>query len=98
MTEGDQEILLTVFEVRVRDLMNICDKQKQKINELMRSLESKNKELEQAMQAIEAWKAKYDSILTARIVSISKKEMKSAKMRLSELVRDVDKCIALLNE
>jgi hypothetical protein len=95
---GDQEILLAVFEVRVRDLMNICDKQKQEINELTRFLESRNKELEQAVQTIEAWKAKYDSVLTARIVSVSKKEVKSAKMRLSELVREVDKCIALLNE
>jgi hypothetical protein len=95
---GDQERLLAVFEVRVRDLMDICDKQKRKIEELTHSLESKSKELEQATETIEAWKAKYDSVLTARIVSVNKKEVKSAKMRLSELVREVDKCIALLNE
>jgi urease accessory protein UreH len=95
---GDQNKLLAVFEVRIRDLMDVCDKQKHKIEELRHSLESKNKELEQTMQRVEAWKAKYDSVLTARIVSFDKKEVKNARMRLSELVREVDKCIALLNK
>ena len=97
MTE-DQNKLLAVFEVRVRDLMDVCDKQKHKIEELKHSLEAKNKELEQTMQMMEAWKAKYDSVLTARVISFNKKEVKNAKMRLAELVREVDKCIALLNK
>jgi hypothetical protein len=94
----DQGRLLAVFEVRVRDLIDICDRQKQKINELTGSLESKEKELQQAMQTIEDMQAKYDNMLVARAVSVKEKEVKSAKMRLSVLVREVDKCIALLNE
>jgi chromosome segregation ATPase len=94
----DQKRLLAVFEVRVRDLLDICNRQKQKINELACSLESKDKELGQAMQTINELKAKCDSILTARIVSATEQEVKSAKMRLARLVREVDTCIALLNE
>jgi ABC-type phosphate transport system auxiliary subunit len=97
MTE-DQEKLLAVFEVRVHELIGICERQKQKISELINSLESKDRELQQAMQTIEELKARCDSMLTARIVSINEKEVKSAKMRLSKLVREVDLCIALLNE
>ena len=41
---------------------------------------------------------KCDNMLTAKVVSINEGEAKSAKMRLSKLVREVDKCIALLNE
>ena len=94
----DQSKLLAVFEVRVRDLMNICDRQKQKIDELDHSLVSKDKELQQAMQTIDELKAKCNSMLIARIVSASEQEVKSAKMQLSKLVREVDMCIALLNE
>ncbi len=72
MTE-DHKRLLAVFDVRVRDLMEFCDRQKEKINELESSLAQKEGELQQG-------------------------EMKSARMRLSKLVREVDKCIALLNE
>jgi septal ring factor EnvC (AmiA/AmiB activator) len=94
----DQERLLAVFKDRVRDLKDVCKQQKQKISELTGSLESKNKELQQAMQTIEEMKARYDNLLTAKVVSGNETEMKSAKTRLSKLVREVDRCIALLNE
>ena len=77
MTE-DHKRLLAVFEVRVRDLMALCD--------------------QQAKDMIEGLNAKCDNMLTARIVSTNEEEMKNARMRLSKLVREVDKCIALLNE
>ena len=95
MTE-DHKRLLAVFEVRVRDLMALCDQQKRRIDELTAALSLKGEELRQDM--IEGLNAKCDNMLTARIVSTNEEEMKNARMRLSKLVREVDKCIALLNE
>ena len=43
MTE-DHKRLLAVFDVRVRDLMEFCDRQKEKINELESSLAQKEGE------------------------------------------------------
>ncbi|RHO71899.1 hypothetical protein DW083_10125 [Parabacteroides sp. AF48-14] len=97
MTE-DHKRLLAVFEVRVRDLMELCDKQKQRIGELEGFLVQKGEELQQAIKTIEELNTKCDNMLTARVVSVNEGEMKSARMRLSKLVREVDKCIALLNE
>ncbi len=94
----DQEKLLAVFEVRVRDLMALCDKQNQKIKELTDAFDQKEATLKQAMETIAELNAKYDKLLTARALSVNNEEMKNAKMRLSKLVREVDKCIALLNE
>jgi chromosome segregation ATPase len=94
----DQKRLLAVFEVRVHDLMALCNQQKQEIQGLTNALNSKDDELEQAKEMIRELEAKRDSMLTARIVSLKEKEIKSAKTRLSNLVREVDKCIALLNE
>ena len=95
MTE-DHKRLLAVFEVRVRDLMALCDQQKRRIDELTAALSLKDEELRKDM--IEGLNAKCDNMLTARIVSTNEEEMKNARMRLSKLVREVDKCIALLNE
>ena len=97
MTE-DQKRLLAVFEVRVRDLMALCDQQKRRIDELTVALSLKEEELRQAKDMIEGLNTKCDKLLTARVVSVNEGEMKSARMRLSKLVREVDKCIALLNE
>ena len=96
MTE-DHKRLLAVFEVRVRDLMALCDQQKRRIDELTAALSLKDEELRQAKDMIEGLNAKCDNMLTARIVSTNEEEMKNARMRLSKLVREVDKCIALLH-
>ena len=61
-------------------------------------LSLKDEELRQAKDMIEGLNAKCDNMLTVRIVSTNEEEMKNARMRLSKLVREVDKCIALLNE
>ena len=94
----DQKRLLAVFEVRTHDLMALCSRQKQEIQGLINALNSKDDELKRAMKTIRELEAKCDSMLIARVVSLKEKEIKSAKMRLANLVREVDKCIALLNE
>ncbi|MCD7933308.1 MAG: hypothetical protein LUE98_19255 [Tannerellaceae bacterium] len=97
MTE-DHKQLLAVFETKVRYLMALCDEQKQKINELTMLLAEKDQEIARQLEDMKVLKAKCDNMLTARVVSVNPGELKSAKMRLSKLVREVDKCIALLNE
>lgn len=97
MTE-DQNRLLAVFEVRVRDLMALCDEQRQRIVELAAMLNQKEEALQQTKEEVLAWKTKFDNLLTARVVSVDEEERRSARMRLSKLVREVDRCIALLNE
>ena len=97
MTE-DQNRLLAVFEVRVRDLMALCDSQRQKIVELTGALNQTEETLQRTREEAAAWKAKFDNLLTAKVISANEEEMKNARMRLSRLVREVDKCIALLNE
>ena len=97
MTE-DHKRLLATFEVRIRDLMALCDQQKQKINELTKTLNRKEEELRQAKDTIEGLNAKCNNLLTARVVSTNEEELKNARGRLARLVREVEKCIALLNE
>mgnify|MGYP004567177647 FL=1 len=97
MTE-DHKRLLAVFEVRVRDLMALCDKQKCQIDELTDALNQKTEELQQAKDEIVRLNTKCDNMLTARVVSVDEGDVRSARLRLSKLVREVEKCIALLNE
>jgi len=97
MTE-DQKRILADFEFRLRKLIELCDKQQKQINELTKALDSKECELSQARETIGELKTRCDNLLTARVVSVNEEELKNAKSRLSKLVREVDKCIALLNE
>ncbi len=97
MTEDSRQ-LLVLLELRFNELMALCDAQKQKIQELEQALEVKETELNQAIEKIGALNAKCNNLLTAQVISVEEGEMKNAKMRVSKLVREVEKCIALLNE
>ncbi|MDR1527044.1 MAG: hypothetical protein LBS46_05145 [Dysgonamonadaceae bacterium] len=98
MTEK-QSKLIYAFEERVHRLMEICDDLKRENSDLklhIEALQQSQKELEEANKAI---KVKYDNLKMARIISsFHPDDLKGAKNRLSKLVKEVDKCIALLNE
>ena len=97
MTE-EQSKLLDIFENRVRQLIHICNGLIEENNELrfqIKVLKQLQDELEEVNETI---KVKYDNLKMARIISVKQDDLKSAKSRLSKLVKEVDKCIALLNE
>jgi len=96
MTE-DQEKLLAVFDVRLHDLLALCDEQKGKIECLTRQIKTYEDSILQAERKIKVLNTKYADLLTAHVVSLDDGGTKNARMRLFKLVREVEKCIALLN-
>lgn len=97
MTE-EQEKILESFEHQVRRLIAYCDKLKVDNEKLRKSLAQKEKEISEANEIILQWVSKYDNLKLAKIISTDDEEMKKTKKRLSSIVREIDKCIALLNE
>lgn len=82
--------LLSVFESHLRRLMFLCDElkvQKKTLQELCEKLEQENK----------TWRNKYDNLKMARIISVKQDDFEGAKNKLAQLIKKVDKCIALLN-
>ena len=93
----DQDGLIAVLDVRLHDLMSLCEEQKRTIEVLNQKINSDKETILQAEQKIQVLNAKYMELLTAHIVSFEEGDVKSARMRLLKLVREVEKCIALLN-
>ena len=97
MTE-DQKKTLAVFESRVRQLILLCDRLKAENADLNKQLSARNVELQSAQDMIKELTVRYDNLKIAGMISFQQGETKGAKQKLSKLVREVDKCIALLNE
>jgi hypothetical protein len=97
MTDG-QQILLTNFETRVRQLMLLCDSLRHDKAQLEKDLETKEIALKEAKENIQDLVTKYDNLKLAKMISYGETDVKGAQQRLSKLVREVDKCIALINE
>ena len=96
MTEEENK-LWAVFEERLHDLLSLFENQKRKIEELTLQIKTGEDTKQQAEQKIQSLNAKYSELLTAHVVSFEEGDVKSARMRLLKLVREVEKCIALLN-
>ena len=97
MTEEDRK-LIGSFEGKLRHLMFLFDELKQENADLKLLLTQKDKELKQLELSRKELEARYTDLKVARTISLYDKDIKDTKQRLSSLVREVDKCIALLNE
>lgn len=90
--------LLAVFEDRMYELIRLCDEKKRHIEELEKSLKEKDEIIWQNRQTMEALQTKYTNLHTARRLAENETEFQNARKRVNKLVREVDTCIALLNE
>lgn len=97
MTEEAKKLLST-FEARLRHLIYLHDELKRENAELKQLLEEEKKENERILAEYKELEANYTNLKTATTISLNGSDVKETKLRLSKLVREVDKCIALLNE
>ena len=97
MTEKENN-LLAVFEERVQELVILCDDKQRYIDSQEASLNEKDEIIQQTKQALEALQSKYVNLLTARRLIEDEEGFQNARKRINKLVREVDTCIALLNE
>jgi hypothetical protein len=94
----EQQKLLTNFETRVRQLMLLCESLRQEKAGLEKALEMKNAALRKSEETVRDLKINYDNLKLAKMVSYKKSDVKDAQQKLSGLVREIDRCIALINE
>jgi len=97
MTEEEKKLLST-FEARLSHLIYLHDELKRENNRLKQLLEEQKDEKVKMLEEIGQLKADYTNLKTATTISLNGSDVKETKLRLSKLVREVDKCIALLNE
>ena len=67
----------------------------ERLQKILFEKEEKIKQMEISRQKLEEM---YTDLKTARTLSLYDKDIKDTKQKLSGLVREIDKCIALLNE
>ena len=92
------EIVLATFQTRVRQMILHYQELKKENLELYAMLEDN----EQKIKLLEAKLAQkehdYQSLKMARMMEISDGDLKGAKDRVAHLIREVNKCIAVLSD
>ena len=94
----EQSKLLTSLETEVRHLLILYRKTREEKEELARKLEETKSRLSGAERKLKEWETKYENLRLAKILTVSEQEAKKTQHNLSKLEREIEKCIALLNE
>ena len=97
MTEEEKK-LLNSFETQLRHLIYLHDELKRENAELKKLLENEKLKNEKVQAQYDELEVSYTNLKTATAISLNGSDVKETKLRLSKLEREVDKCIALLNE
>lgn len=93
---AEEEKIVQLLETRTRQLIIKFQQVREENEELLADVIAKDEELKRLKQQLRDSEAAYNNLKTARLMEVGDKDLAAAKLRISRLVRDVDKCIAQL--
>ncbi|MBR4899160.1 MAG: hypothetical protein IKZ48_10280 [Prevotella sp.] len=96
MTESEKT--LATFQTRVRDLIRRFQQLKKENEELYAMVGESEEKIKKLEARISQQERDYQSLKMARMVEITDGDLEGAKNRLARLIREVNKCIALLSD
>ena len=92
------ERTLATFETRIRQMILRFQELKKENQELYATIQNDEKTMAELRQKLEQKQYDYDSLKMAKMIEITDGNLDDAKERLSKLIRDVNKCIAVLSD
>ena len=92
------EKTLAEFETRVRQMILQFQQLKQENRQLQQQMDEQSQTIEELKARITQADNDYNSLKMARMLEISDGNIEEAKERLSRMIRQVNKCIAILSD
>lgn len=92
------EKTLADFETRLRQMILQFQALKKENKELYAKVEKSEKDISQLQAKLNQKQNDYDSLKMAKMIEITDGDLTGAKDRLTKLIRDVNKCIAILSD
>lgn len=93
-----QEQLLATFQTRVRQMILSFQQLKKENDELYTMVEKSEQEIAELKAKLEEKTKEYETLKITRVMSLSDDDISITKDRLSRLIRDINKCIAVLTD
>lgn len=94
---NEQTTALRNFEARIRQLMMAYKAEQQENARLRQQLDVCKQKLDEAQENVCRLEENYKALKTARMIEVSGDDVRESKARIAHLIREVDKCIALLD-
>lgn len=95
--ESKNDEILSGLRVKIKSIISLYEEQKQinlQLNTKTKELTDKITHLENKITGTEL---KFDNLKLAKVIASSDESTHDAKIKVNRIVREIDKCIALLN-
>jgi predicted RNase H-like nuclease (RuvC/YqgF family) len=89
---------LTTFETRVRQMILRFQELKKENENLLALVEKNGQDIQDLQAKLTQADHDYNSLKMAKMMEITDGDLEGAKARLTKLIRDVNKCIAILSD
>ena len=86
------------FQTKVRALILQFQSLKKENEELYVMLEKNEDDVRQLRQQLQDKQREFDAFKAAKMLEVADGDIQSARERLAKLIRDVNKCIAMLSD
>ena len=96
MNQADR-LELRSFESDLRQLLKKHQELKSELASLRTLLSRRDEEIERLQSALRMSERAYSNLKIARMIEVSDSDLKEGKLRITRLVREVNKCIRLLS-
>jgi predicted RNase H-like nuclease (RuvC/YqgF family) len=96
MGSGNQS--LTTFETRVRQMILRFQELKKENEDLQALVEKNGRDIQDLQAKLTQADHDYNSLKMAKMMEITDGDLEGAKARLTKLIRDVNRCIAILSD
>ena len=96
MTQSEKT--LSTFETRVRQMLLRFQELKKENEELYQMVEKNEQDIKLLQEKLALTEKDYDALKMAKMMEITDGDLQGAKDRLAKLIREVNKCIAVLGD
>lgn len=95
--DADQIEILGVLRSRIKEIMTALETERRKSQELENEREKLKIKLDQQTKVNQEIEHKYNNLKLAKVLTGNNEEEHDARIKVNRIVREIDKCIALLN-
>jgi len=92
------KVIVDNLEIKIKKLISLYEIEKQEKKSAIQGIENIKQELIEKKEIIKELEDKIKLVKLSRVVSSSGDDNKRTKQKINEYVREIDKCIALLNK
>ena len=90
--------VITLIESKVDTLVRVAQALMDEKQRLKQQVEELSERLSEKEEEIKGLESKYQSLKLTKSLASSAEDVKNVKLQVNRIVREIDKCIALLNK